>query len=57
MIEPNETIHLNIDEFQEIMEEKRKIEEQRDCYKELLEDLIENVEGILEDLKKDKKKI
>lgn len=57
MIEPNETIHLNIDEYQEIMEEKRKIEEQRDCYKELLEDLIENVEGILEDLKKDKKKI
>lgn len=57
MIEQNETIHLNIDEYQEIMEEKRKIEEQRDCYKELLEDLIENVEGILEDLKKDKKKI
>lgn len=57
MIEPNETIHLNIDEYQEIIEEIKKIEEQRDCYKELLEDLIENVEGILEDLKKDKKKI
>lgn len=57
MIEPNETIHLNIDEYQEIIEKIKKIEEQRDCYKELLEDLIENVEGILEDLKKDKKKI
>lgn len=57
MIEPNETIHLNIDEYQDIIEEIKKIEEQRDCYKELLEDLIENVEGILEDLKKDKKKI